>query len=117
MSNAPTKLYSSQEVVKATGVTYRQLDYWDRTDLVSPTGVEATGSGSRRKYTLEDTLKVYVVHDLLNLMNLQAVRKCMPTIDWSGSEITLTTNSNHLLMYADLNKMRIELRRQINEAQ
>jgi len=33
-----------------TGVTYRQLDYWARTDLVTPSITPATGSGSKRAY-------------------------------------------------------------------
>ena len=30
------------------GITYRQLDYWARTDLVRPSLADAQGSGSRR---------------------------------------------------------------------
>lgn len=35
---------------KAAGITYRQLDYWARTDLVAPTVRSASGSGSQRLY-------------------------------------------------------------------
>ena len=33
---------------QVAGITYRQLDYWARTDLVRPSIRNATGSGSQR---------------------------------------------------------------------
>lgn len=58
--------YSSVEVCKAAGVTYRQLDYWDRTGVVSPS-VSANGSGTQRRYTVDDAVAVALVgatHDI-----------------------------------------------------
>lgn len=52
--------YSSVEVCKAAGVTYRQLDYWDRTGVVSPS-VSANGSGTQRRYTAADAVAVALV--------------------------------------------------------
>ena len=47
-------LYSSTDIIRATRVcTYRQLDYWARTDVVTPS-IEARGSGSQRAYTLDE---------------------------------------------------------------
>ena len=36
---------------QVAGITYRQLDYWARTDLVRPSIRNATGSGSQRLYS------------------------------------------------------------------
>jgi DNA-binding transcriptional MerR regulator len=53
-------------VCRLTGVTYRQLDYWARTDLVTPSITPATGSGSKRAYSYADVLEVKVIKSLLN---------------------------------------------------
>lgn len=45
--------FSSVEACGLANVTYRQLDYWARTGLVTPT-VRSQGSGSRRRYTFEE---------------------------------------------------------------
>jgi DNA-binding transcriptional MerR regulator len=47
-------------------VTYRQLDYWARTDLVTPSITPAQGSGSKRTYSYSDVLEVKVIKSLLN---------------------------------------------------
>jgi DNA-binding transcriptional MerR regulator len=53
-------------VCRLTGVTYRQLDYWARTDLVTPSITPANGSGSKRSYSYSDVLEVKVIKSLLN---------------------------------------------------
>jgi DNA-binding transcriptional MerR regulator len=53
-------------VCRLTGVTYRQLDYWARTGLVTPSITPATGSGSKRKYSYGDVLEVKVIKSLLS---------------------------------------------------
>ena len=35
--------YSGTQTAKIVGITYRQLDYWARTDLIRPSLVEAIG--------------------------------------------------------------------------
>ena len=52
-------------VCRLTGVTYRQLDYWARTDLVTPSITAAKGSGSKRTYAYSDVLDVKVIKSLL----------------------------------------------------
>jgi DNA-binding transcriptional MerR regulator len=47
-------------------VTYRQLDYWARTTLVTPSVTPATGSGSKRSYSYGDVLEIKVIKSLLN---------------------------------------------------
>ncbi|CAN5230340.1 hypothetical protein BH20ACT3_BH20ACT3_01250 [soil metagenome] len=41
--------YSGKKTAEIVGITYRQLDYWARTNLVRPSVTDAAGSGSRRK--------------------------------------------------------------------
>ena len=58
--------FSGATVCRLTGVTYRQLDYWARTNLVTPSVASATGSGSKRRYSYRDILEVKVVKSLLD---------------------------------------------------
>ena len=57
--------FSGPTVCRLTGVTYRQLDYWARTDLVTPSITAAQGSGSKRTYAYSDVLEVKVIKSLL----------------------------------------------------
>lgn len=41
---------SSEALCRAVGLTYRQLDYWTRLDIITP-AIPATGSGSGRRFT------------------------------------------------------------------
>ncbi len=58
--------FSGPLVCRLTGVTYRQLDYWARTGLVTPSITPATGSGSKRSYGYSDVLEVKVIKSLLD---------------------------------------------------
>lgn len=65
--------YSSAEVVSLAEVTYRQLDYWTRIGLVRPSVVDAVGSGSRRRWSEADLLRVRRVRLASKLCNGQLV--------------------------------------------
>ena len=68
--------FSTQRTAEIVGVTYRQLDYWARTDLVKPSLVTASGSGSRRLYSYRDLLELKVIKNLLdNGIRLEQIRK------------------------------------------
>ena len=58
--------FSGPMVCRLTGVTYRQLDYWARTELVTPSITPANGSGSKRTYSYGDVLEVKVIKSLLS---------------------------------------------------
>jgi DNA-binding transcriptional MerR regulator len=58
--------YGGPAVCRITGVTYRQLDYWARTDLVTPSLAIARGSGSKRRYSYNDLVEVKVIKSLLD---------------------------------------------------
>ena len=67
--------YSGTQTAKIVGITYRQLDYWARTDLIRPSIVEAAGSGSRRQYSYRDLLELRVIKTLLDAgIRLESVR-------------------------------------------
>ncbi len=58
--------YRGPTACAAAGITYRQLDYWARTALVSPSVRSAAGSGSQRLYSFKDILVLKVVKRLLD---------------------------------------------------
>ena len=58
--------FSGPTVCRITGVTYRQLDYWARTNLVTPSVTAARGSGSKRQYSYPDLVEVKVIKSLLD---------------------------------------------------
>ena len=66
MADSLTSGFSGPTVCRLAGVTYRQLDYWARTDLVTPSISAAHGSGSKREYSYADVLEVKVIKSLLN---------------------------------------------------
>jgi DNA-binding transcriptional MerR regulator len=66
MSTTLQSGFSGPAVCRITGVTYRQLDYWARTELVTPSVVAAHGSGSKRRYAYSDLVEVKVIKSLLD---------------------------------------------------
>jgi DNA-binding transcriptional MerR regulator len=70
--------YRVPEVCKIVGITYRQLDYWARTDLLTPSVRDAKGSGSQRLYSFQDLVTLRVIRNLLDTgVSLQRVRKAV----------------------------------------
>lgn len=68
--------FSGTQAAKIVGISYRQLDYWARTDLIRPTAADATGSGSRRIYSYRDLLELRVIKNLLDAgIRLESVRE------------------------------------------
>jgi DNA-binding transcriptional MerR regulator len=85
-----TRGFSGKRTAEIVDITYRQLDYWARTDLVRPTLAEATGSGSRRQYSYSDLLELKVIKSLLDAgIRLEQVRKVFAYLrDNLGTDVT-----------------------------
>ncbi|WP_417506298.1 MerR family transcriptional regulator, partial [Microbacterium sp.] len=67
--------YRGAVAARTAGLTYRQLDYWARTELVEPTVRGANGSGSQRHYGFRDILLLKLVKSLLETgISLQQIR-------------------------------------------
>ena len=77
MSNtASTEGFSGRQTADVVGISYRQLDYWARTDLIRPSLTDASGSGSRRRYSYQDLLELRVVKTLIDAgIRLESVRE------------------------------------------
>lgn len=73
--------YRAPKVCKLVGITYRQLDYWARTGLLTPSLQPAHGSGSQRLYSFQDIVQLKVIKGLLDAgMSLNKVRQAMSTL-------------------------------------
>jgi DNA-binding transcriptional MerR regulator len=67
--------FSGTRTAEIVGITYRQLDYWARTDLVRPSLSDANGSGTRRRYSYRDLLELKIIKQLLDAgIKLETVR-------------------------------------------
>jgi DNA-binding transcriptional MerR regulator len=85
--------YSGAKAAEIVGITYRQLDYWARTDLVRPSLVDATGSGSRRQYSYRDLLELRVIKSLLDAgIKLESVREVFSYLRENLGEDVTTAN-------------------------
>jgi DNA-binding transcriptional MerR regulator len=63
--------FTSQEVILLTGITARQLQWWDERGIVSP-----AHAGHRRLYTFDDVAEIAVICQLRRRgFSLQRVRK------------------------------------------
>ena len=82
--------FSGTAAAEIAGITYRQLDYWARTDLVRPSMSDAAGSGSRRRYTYTDLLELKVIKSLLDAgIKLESIRESVTYVrDVLGGDIT-----------------------------
>ena len=81
--------FSGRKAAEIVGISYRQLDYWARTDLIRPSVADAAGSGSRRAYSYRDLLELKVVKQLLDGgVKLEQVRNAFRYIrDQLGEDV------------------------------
>ena len=97
--------YRAPQVCGLVGISYRQLDYWARTGLITPSIQEASGSGSQRLYSFSDVVQLKVVKRLLDAgMSLKKIRKAMEILSvelTSESPLTdVTLLSDGITIYA-----------------
>ena len=85
--------YRGAIAARAAGISYRQLDYWARTELVEPTVRGAAGSGSQRLYGFRDILVLKLVKRLLDTgISLQQIRTAVNQLREAGvSDLAQTT--------------------------
>ena len=95
--------FRGPQVCDIVGITYRQLDYWARTDLLRPSITEAKGSGTQRRYSYRDLLELKVIKRLLDAgIGLQAARRAIGYLrenlgeDVAAANLVLTGDSSVL---------------------
>ena len=74
-------------VCRTVGIIYRQLDYWARTELVTPSVRDADGSGSQRMYSFNDVVQLRVIKKLLDAgVSLPKIRRA---VDYLRDELKM----------------------------
>jgi DNA-binding transcriptional MerR regulator len=89
--------FSSHDVIALTGVTARQLQWWDERGVVRPERV-----GHRRLYSLQNVMAIAVISELRRKgFSLQGVRKVMRFLEREFgkglAEIVSRNSDTHLL--------------------
>jgi DNA-binding transcriptional MerR regulator len=84
----PEEGFRGPQVCTIVGITYRQLDYWARTDLLRPSISEARGSGTQRRYSYGDLLELKVIKRLLDAgVSLRSARRAIEVLRESGGDL------------------------------
>lgn len=107
-SNSPIESFSGKKAADVVGISYRQLDYWARTDLIRPSLADAKGSGSRRRYSYRDLLELKLVKTLLEAgIKLESIREAFGYLrdrlgeDLSTAKLVIVGNSAVLVREND----------------
>jgi DNA-binding transcriptional MerR regulator len=80
--------FRGPQVCNIVRITYRQLDYWARTDLLRPSISDARGSGTQRVYSYTDLLQLKVIKQLLDAgVSLRSTRKAIECLRASGESV------------------------------
>lgn len=96
--------YRGPTVSNLIGISYRQLDYWARTDLVTPSVRAADGSGSQRLYSFTDLVELRIIKRLLDAgVSLRRIRDAISYLrsEAAGKPLTdITLMSDGKRIYA-----------------
>ena len=97
--------FRTSEVSHVVGATYKQLVYWDKTGLVSPSLKAASGRGSRRRYSLDDIFELKILMKLLDSsLSLQRIRSSFHFIrgqSKSLASLLVLTDGKTVYLYED----------------
>jgi predicted RNase H-like HicB family nuclease len=106
--------FNTKTVIRITGLTQRQIDYWDRTHFIKPSIKEASGYGTARLYSFIDLVQLKVARMLIDKgISLQKIRKSInylkknfPDIEKPLAQMRFITDGETLFVLTD-NKKKI----------
>lgn len=98
--------FNTSAVSKVTGLSKRQIDYWDTSHFIKPSVREAAGQGSTRLYSFNDLIQLKVAKTLLDKgISLQKIRKAvwylkknMPNVDKPLSDLKFLTDGETIFV-------------------
>src|SRR3990167_1492821 len=101
--------YNTNTIIKITGLTQRQVDYWDRTHFIKPSVKEASGYGTARLYSFVDLVQIKVAKTLIDKgVSLQKIRKAItylkknfPDIEKPLAEMRFLTDGETIFVLTD----------------
>ena len=85
-------VFSSQDVTRITGVSLRQLQWWDEQGMVTP-----TQHGHKRQYQIHEVVEVALIHELREKgISLQKIRRGMDFLHQKiGRNLVESTRNEH----------------------
>lgn len=97
--------YSSREISKLTGITYRQIDYWIRTQLVGPPSFSpGRGSGTHRRFSPRDLLVFRLIKTMLDagmsLPNVRHVLKFLNLEELEEGRMVAITSTQQVYLFS-----------------
>jgi DNA-binding transcriptional MerR regulator len=103
---AARDLYRVGDVAKIIGISRRQLQYWDETDLVRP--VSRTPGGHAR-YAFEDLVTLKTAKRLIDAgvsvqrirKSIRALRDLLPAVERPLAEVVLVATGDVVLAFKD----------------
>jgi len=103
---ATRDLYRVGDVAKIIGISRRQLQYWDETDLVRP--VSRTPGGHAR-YAFEDLVALKTAKRLIDAgvsvqrirKSIRALREILPAVERPLAEVVLVATGDVVLAFKD----------------
>ncbi len=101
--------FNTNTILKLTGLTMRQVDYWDRTHFIKPSLKEASGYGTARLYSFVDLVQLKVAKTLIDKgVSLQKIRKAItylkknfPDIEKPLAEMRFLTDGETIFVLTD----------------
>jgi predicted RNase H-like HicB family nuclease len=108
--------FNTKSVSRIVGLTPRQIDYWDKTDLIKPSVQEASGYGSVRLFSFTDLIQLKVAKTLKDAgISVQKMRKAlnylkknMPDIDKPLANLKFLTDGKTIFVITMDNKKIID---------
>ncbi len=103
---ATRDLYRAGDVARIIGISRRQLQYWDETDLVPPS--DRTPGGHAR-YTFEDLVALKTAKRLIDAgvsvqrirKSIRALRDLLPAVERPLAEMVLVATGDVVLAFRD----------------
>jgi len=76
-----TRVYGSTIAARLAGISYRQIDHWERSGVLIPSVQEAHGPGTSRQYSAEDVKLAAILGELsrlgAKLLDLSGATTCV----------------------------------------
>ncbi|WP_370326075.1 MerR family transcriptional regulator [Euzebya sp.] len=105
--------YRGPAVASIVGISYRQLDHWTSTGLVTPSVRNAEGSGSQRLYGFDDIVQLKVIKRLRDAgVSLQRIRTAIDEVRERGlslRDIMLASDSAGKVIAVDDQQQAMDL--------
>ncbi|MDI6711220.1 MAG: MerR family transcriptional regulator [Bacillota bacterium] len=101
--------FRSRDVIRLVGISYRQLDYWDRSGFIKPTLVQANGQGTERLYGFRDLVCLKAAKQLKDMgVSLQKIKRSLaylrehlPQVVTPLSELVFMTDGRSIFVITD----------------